>query len=122
MNNEAKFTKGEWKVHSVGSQFSVGPLSSADDQSNGMMNVVAWIEKFDYFTEKQSECNANLIAAAPEMYEMLNSARKELCTLIDEVNDQRASRITSTTETEPDYHDQETLYLIDKLLAKARGE
>lgn len=61
-----KFSRGEWKVHSVGSQFAVGPLSSVDDQSNGMMNVVAWIEKFDYFTESQSECNAYLIAAAPK--------------------------------------------------------
>ena len=69
-----------------------------------------------------SRQRAHLIATAPEMYEMLESAKNEIYQLIDEVNDQRASKITSTTENEPDYHDQETVYLIDQLLAKARGE
>lgn len=73
---EAKFTKGDWKVHSVGSQFAVGPLSNSGDQSYGMMNVVAWIEKFDFYDEKQSEANAYLIAAAPVMYEMLEYVMK----------------------------------------------
>ena len=57
-----------------------------------------------------------------EMYKMLETCLSEMHGLIDEVNDQRASRITSTTESEPDYHDQETLHLIQLLLAKARGE
>ena len=72
---EAKFTKGDWKVHSVGSQFAVGPLSNSGDQSYGMMNVVAWIEKFDFYDEKQAELNAYLIAAAPKMHKKLD----EIC-------------------------------------------
>ncbi len=93
---EAKFTKGGWKVHSVGSQFAVGPLSNSGDQSYGMMNVVAWVEKFDFYDEKQAGLNAHLIAAAPEMYEMLA-----------EINYQLGSV----------YGDR-----INELLAKARGE
>lgn len=95
------FSMGEWKVHSVGSQFAVGPLSSVDDQSNGMMNVVAWIEKFDYFTEKQSEYNAHLIAAAPEMYAEL----------------QEISNWANSQLGMGDWHKD-----IEKLLTKARGE
>ena len=98
--SEAKFTKGEWKVHSIGSQFAVGPLSNADDQSNGMMNVATWIEKFDYFTEEQSLANAHLIAAAPEMYSEL----EELSGII------RRMGVESASDR------------IDHLLAKARGE
>lgn len=72
--SKVKFTEGEWKVHLVGSQFAVGPLSKTDDQSFGMMNVVAWIEKFDFYSERQSEANANLISKAPDMYNMLQTA------------------------------------------------
>lgn len=56
-----------------------------------------------------------------EMYKMLESVADELYMLIDEVNDQRASRITNQTECEPDYHDMKTVHEIQCLLAEARG-
>ena len=86
-------------VHSQGSNFAVGPLSKSDDQGYGMMEVVAWIEKFDFFTEEQSKAHAHLIAVAPEMYEML-----EFLVENDSIND-------SSIDIE-----------IQLLLAKARGE
>lgn len=58
---------------------------------------------------------------AIEMYKMLESVAGELYMLIDEVNDQRASRITNQTECEPDYHDMQTVHEIQCLLAEARG-
>lgn len=98
---EAKFTKGDWKVHSVGSQFAVGPLSNSGDQSYGMMNVVAWVEKFDFYDEKQAGLNAHLISTAPEMYDMLEYVMK--CAAMQDNLTIDANEIS-------------------KLLAKARGE
>ena len=73
-------------------------------------------------TKEEDEANAHLFAAANKMYKLLVECKSEMYQLIDEVNDQRASRITSQTENEPDYHDQQTLQEIEELLAKARGE
>ncbi|CAM0016269.1 hypothetical protein VPHK359_0081 [Vibrio phage K359] len=78
-------------------------------------------KEFDVVVQDKSEFR-NLKETASEMYKMLETCLSEMHGLIDEVNDQRASRITSTTESEPDYHDQETLHLIQLLLAKSRGE
>jgi len=108
-----KFTQGEWKI------------VCSDDET--FMRSVCQVsgDCFINSSQKLSEdllADARLIAAAPDMYRMLNSVMGEMHRLIDEVNDQRASRITSQTETEPDYHDEETLHLIQVLLAKARGE
>lgn len=103
--SEAKFTKGEW---------------STDDM--GIVESGNRIVCDTYMTCKEDLANANLIAAAPDMYKALEDAAKELYILIDEVNDQRASQINSTTETEPDYYDMETVHNINVLLAKARGE
>lgn len=69
-----------------------------------------------------SEYNDRVFSVHYEMREMLESVSGELAMLIDEVNDQRLSRVNSQTETPPDLHDQETLHLIQLLLAKARGE
>lgn len=111
---ETKFTKGPWIVKSNGAYFDIGTENDS--------LVLPVYPTVCMGAMHHDEENAHLIAAAPEMYEMLESVKSELFTLIGEVNDQRASRITSTTENEPDYHDHETLYLIDKLLSKARGE
>ena len=70
----------------------------------------------------QSGANAHLIAAAPDMYRMIEELKSELFQAIDEVNDQRLSRVNSQTETPPDLWDQESLHLAEQLLAKARGE
>lgn len=104
-----RFSKGPWRLkQNTGGRLHL--LSAIGAQIAAFWNC------------KEREANAHLIAAAPEMYEMLEIASRELLTLIDEVNDQRASQITSATETEPDYLDAETVHLIQLLLAKARGE
>ncbi|MDU4128665.1 hypothetical protein [Pantoea sp.] len=70
-------TKGPW----VASKFdrSIGPIIKDDDQSNGMILPVAWVE-FDG-KPGHHKANANLIAAAPELLEalqaMLNKAYKQ---------------------------------------------
>lgn len=106
MSTETKFTKGEWEVVNgifVGSE-------SGDILSACCVDL------------DEAAANAHLIAKAPKMYKTLEYVMSELYMLIDEVNDQRASKITPQTETEPDYHDMETLHDIQVLLAEARGE
>lgn len=61
-----KFTKGEWKIFNE----RVGVIDNSDTQSFGMMIEVAYIDMYN-FGEEEGEANANLIAAAPDMYEML---------------------------------------------------
>ena len=61
-----KFTPGPWFIDAQG----IGPKSYADDQSYGIQMPVAYIEKYDW--PEEQEANANLIAAAPTMYEVLD--------------------------------------------------
>ena len=112
-----KFTPGPWCVY-CGSSETIEILNHSEE-----LRIFSWTG-FDSndIAKEEDRANAHLISCAPEMYDLLESVKRELFALIDEVNDQRASNITSATETEPDYHDQETVHLIDKLLAKARGE
>lgn len=112
-----KFTKGEWKLWGE----RIGVVDDSDTQSYGMMMEVAYVDMYN-FTSEECRANTHLIAAAPEMYKMLEACLSEMHHLIDEVNDQRASHITSTTENEPDYHGMQTLHEIQTLLKKARGE
>jgi len=90
--SETKFTKGEWSAWGE----RVGIIDKSDSQANGMMMEVAYIEKYDFPDEYIA--NANLIAAAPDMYAMLEYLREDYGLLTDVGKD------------------------IDKLLAKARGE
>lgn len=129
--SEVKFTKGPWATsyrEDKGGMFNQDVYDSAGESVctcswYAVDNGIAEVNGKTYrSTTTNREHNADLIAAAPEMYAMLEVCLSEMHSLIDEVNDQRASRITSTTENEPDYHDQETLQLIQLLLAKARGE
>ena len=121
MSNEAKFTKGDWKVNPMYSTM----LQIDTDCNMPICTVEAQISAVDGFnidpTEEES-ANAFLISTAPKLYEMLDSVMSEMHSLIDEVNDQRASRIDSPTLDEPDYHDQQTLHEIQLLLKEARGE
>lgn len=50
---------------------SIGPVSRDDDQSYGMIIPVAWVE-FDG-NDAFQQANANLIAAAPDLLETLQS-------------------------------------------------
>jgi len=110
--SDAEFTKGEWKAIDNGHYIDVHAF---DDEGYYIDQICIGVS----YEEKE---NAQLIAKSKDMYKMLESVVGELHMLIDEVNDQRASRINSQTETEPDYHDMETLHNIQVLLAKARGE
>ncbi|WNJ77792.1 hypothetical protein RJE46_14240 [Cedecea neteri] len=62
-----KGTKGDWKIdkHSR----AVGPISTDDDQSYGMVLPVAYYEFCD-----DMDSNAKLIAAAPDLLKALQFA------------------------------------------------
>lgn len=91
--NEPKFTRGEWRIRGD----EIGIADSSDTQSYGMMNFICHVDTYD-FGKEQSEANAHLIAAAPEMYELLEYIKQYHCCDSDLCNS------------------------IIELLAKARGE
>lgn len=62
-----KYTPGPWVADKTSR--AVGPVSKEDEQSNGMVLLVAWVE-FDPEVEIQA-ANQQLIAAAPELLEAL---------------------------------------------------
>ena len=72
--------------------------------------------------ESHEEANAHLIAAAPDMYKMIDDLTIELKHAIDEVNGSRMMQINSQTETPPDMWDMQSLHEAQLLLKKARGE
>lgn len=63
------YTKGPWFANNTSRR--IGPISKEGNQSQGMVTPVAWVE-FDPEVEVQV-ANANLIAAAPELLEALQS-------------------------------------------------
>ena len=85
--SETKFTKGQWVAH-----------TPVDGSSFAMVQIIG-MGGFDISGMPDCVANCHLIAAAPEMYEMLNS-------------------IALTMEC---FHGVDT-DAIFKLLAKARGE
>ena len=105
---KAKFTKGSWEYV---------PQDSTVYADNGNELVCETYSTGD----DEYEANAHLIAAAPDMYKMIESLKCELFIMIDEVNDQRLSRVTIQTENQPDLVDMESIHLAEVLLAKARG-
>lgn len=126
--SEAKFTKGPWVVYECddchGRQ-DYDSLVIGMDSFNEMPSCYSSIHRIEIpcaLGDEEGEANAHLIAQAPAMYEMLESASNELYALINEVNKLRMTKVHSQTETPPDLHDMETCYLIGKLLAAARGE
>ena len=123
--SEAKFTKGVWFIEKDGNWnddcWAISVKRDYDDSIHHCFAEVTYKMEYEH-SNPELEANAHLIAAAPEMYEMLESASKELYQLINETNKHRMTQVCSAIETPPDLHDMETCYLIDKLLAKARGE
>ena len=100
MSGETKFTPGPWFCTCIGHvKECMGDPPKTVATIPGFCSEV----KMDGITEKQS--NADLIAAAPEMYEMLDriKGRLEFCKLENSI-------------------DAETEREIDRLLAKARGK
>jgi hypothetical protein len=113
--SNTKFTKGPWLVkqmEDVNSVYDVHYNLPASEYS--VASIVLY--------NQDNAANADLIATAPDMYEMIEQLTSELFIAIDEVNDQRASRVTSQTENEPDYMDMQTIHEARLLLKKARGE
>jgi hypothetical protein len=102
--------EGEWKLNTQ-PQLDIG---------GGFLTTQMSGDKFAPVSER--EANANLIAAAPDMYAMIKELAHELNLAIDECNEYRAKVITQTTLVEPDYIDKQTVYEAQVLLAKARGE
>ena len=98
-----KFTKGEWIVYDKnddwgnirGEELVIGMSSYNEDYTNHYCSHKITIES----DEDESRANAHLIAAAPDMYEML-----EMLVNGDSINDHSIEREVVT------------------LLAKARGE
>jgi hypothetical protein len=73
-----RYTKGNWYV----SGNKVGPRIVSDDQDDGMMMPVCYIETFDY--PDQHEANAKLIASAPALLEALEEITESYIKIIDE--------------------------------------
>lgn len=91
------FTQPPWFFSK--SSAAVGVVDTGNTQSYGMLNVVAYIDRYDYpsmFLE-----NGSLIAAAPELYEALEVL----------VSDSNSNQLN-----------QEHKFIAEKALAKARGE
>ena len=110
--NEAKFTKGPW----VKNQY--GELAGINDKL-----VSVWGLGVEYsHRDTEKEANSNLIAAAPEMYAMIENLTSELAHMIERENSRLKSNITSNDLDDPDYIDQESIHEACVLLAKARGE
>ena len=62
---ETKFTKGEWHARiGFNNQWTI-----FNENALGVANVVKWTVK----SEEEAEANAKLIAAAPDMFEHLQS-------------------------------------------------
>lgn len=108
--SDTKFTKGEWEV------FDSGYWKGVDCGETSI--VVFGIDKDDLEgvrgeTQEEAAANANLISAAPEMYEML----ERLKVVVDDYDyDLFCSRGVGEW-SQPDVSTE-----IDVLLAKARGE
>ena len=111
--NDTKFTKGPWKRDKRG-ECLIG--------SNGNEVVIYNCGLVGGNKTTESVANAHLIAAAPDMYAMIESLSKELQHAIDEVNGSRLMQINNQTETPPDMWDMESLHDAQALLSKARGE
>ncbi|MBL4941148.1 MAG: hypothetical protein JKY81_05725 [Colwellia sp.] len=106
--SQTKFTKGEWAANFPHVE-SKGRLISDCGISN-------------YEDHEEEKANANLIAAAPDMYQMIEDLSFELQCAIDSINYDRMNKVTPQTETPPELWDSESLHDAQLLLKKARGE
>ena len=96
----SNFTKGEWTLYRVNHSMTIeGEVHVVASEGYPSAFVPSWID--DKETSIEAIANAHLIAAAPEMYEMLENVLteyKEMLGMSQEVKG------------------------IEQLLAKARGE
>lgn len=118
----AKFTKGEWAICDGDSHSKEVTITTEERENSLTVPICEMDIRFTGDIGLEQVANAHLIAAAPEMYAMLETVQREIASLIDEVNDQRLSHVNILSERQPDLCDQETVHDIQVLLAKARGE
>jgi len=116
---DTKFTSGEWSQSHRKDNHGMYSTEVYDDRGETICTL-------DWHTEPNSTAtdrpfNAHLIAAAPDMYAMIKELAHELNIAIDECNEYRAKTINSSTESEPDYVDKQTVHEAQVLLSKARG-
>lgn len=114
MTNETKFTSGPWLVLPLENGFSISDKKQVVAR---IRNDVSGRPMTD-----EDEANANLIAAAPDLYSMLERMTQIALHAIDKENDRLKSMITSTDLDPPDYLDYQDIVESQELLAKARGE
>ena len=120
---ETKFTPAPWVVWGS----DIGVVNRSDSQSNGMMLQVAYADMYNFGDDigennETGKANAHLIAAAPEMYDALESACSEIYSLINNINKKITMETRSDSLDPPDLIDMQTCHDIQLLLAKARGE
>ena len=111
--SETKFTSGKWEV-------VVEELRSSKRE---FFTVVT--DSFDVISSDlciRNEHDAHLIAAAPEMYESLESTNKELEWAINEINRLYSANHNYHSLDEPERLDMQTCHDNAVLLAKARCE
>lgn len=106
--NETKHTPGPW----VSSGRRVGIVDRSETQAFGMMLVVAHIDEYDH---PEHEANARLIAAAPELLEVLRIAR-EFMSIASDWNFHEAE-INGEMRSTYDW-----LEVVDAAIAKATGD
>ena len=78
--SEAKFTKGKWVKDYNG---TIGHIKSVKDEVDHVSRLkTPTVARFDVVTPSMSddekEANAHLIAAAPEMYRVLDNMMKDI--------------------------------------------
>ena len=114
--SEAKFTKGKWRCidgTKIGEQVLFVDATNFDEKSSGDIGVgvicrlTKQVNLHKALTD-EDVANANLIAAAPEMYELL----KEFIPMDEDGNGSHEYNEGSEYMGE----------MVNKLLAKARGE
>jgi hypothetical protein len=118
-----KFTEGEWLLSEAAVVTSICSIPS------GHFHIETKdIHKFiaiqnDY--REESKANAHLIAAAPEMYKMIESLANELDSCVNTINKQSQALhevLHGDRLVQVDDYDKELLHDVQVLLAKARGE
>jgi len=120
--SQTKFTKGEWiNVKADFSDFDIA-ITTQKRWDTSVVNIVEVTVDWNGELAAEQKANASLIAAAPDMYAMVDSLSNELHAMINEVNMHRAKVINTQTETEPDYCDAQSVHEAQLLLKKARGE
>jgi len=107
---ETKFTKGPWAAN----VWTCGRRSVYKALRTGNRGTPEIAEIWPTHDDDEHRANANLIAAAPEMYESLEKAWHALIDAAEELT-------TGNHHTPPELF-MDRAASIDALLAKARGE